>query len=221
MLDRISIPAPCSAEWDSMPGDDRVRHCAHCDKNVYNLSAMSRREAEKFLRETQGHACARIYYRPDGTAMTERCPAILRAAVRRISRIAGTAMSAIAALAPIAPAQIPLVQITPEQARRMLFSISGLVTDFTGAVIPSATIEVSQPGSDKKVTTYSDARGTFRVDSLPAGSYTVRVSSTGFATLTNAVVLRSNRDTQLRLALTVANMGDIVVVEPTLRSTKK
>src|SRR5450432_1276774 len=39
-LDRVSIAAPCSADWDSMPGTDRVRHCSQCNKNVYNLSAM-------------------------------------------------------------------------------------------------------------------------------------------------------------------------------------
>jgi hypothetical protein len=42
MLDRVSIAAPCSADWDQMAGTDQVRHCPLCNKNVYNLSAMTR-----------------------------------------------------------------------------------------------------------------------------------------------------------------------------------
>src|SRR5690348_11198318 len=46
LLDRIQIASPCEASWDAMNGDDRVRFCGLCEKNVYNLSAMTRDEAE-------------------------------------------------------------------------------------------------------------------------------------------------------------------------------
>src|SRR5258708_30476403 len=78
MLDRISIAAPCSANWDSMPGSDRVRHCGQCNKNVYNLSEMTRREAEALLREKEGQLCARLYRRADGTILTSNCPVDLQ-----------------------------------------------------------------------------------------------------------------------------------------------
>jgi hypothetical protein len=29
-FDRMIIPAPCDADWDSMIGNDRVRFCEHC-----------------------------------------------------------------------------------------------------------------------------------------------------------------------------------------------
>src|SRR4051812_47184360 len=38
LLDRITIASPCTASWDDMAGDDRVRFCASCQKDVYNLS---------------------------------------------------------------------------------------------------------------------------------------------------------------------------------------
>ena len=44
-LDDIQIATPCSASWDDMRGDDRVRHCGDCRMNVYNLSEMTRAEA--------------------------------------------------------------------------------------------------------------------------------------------------------------------------------
>ena len=29
-FDRITIPAPCDADWDAMIGNDQVRFCEHC-----------------------------------------------------------------------------------------------------------------------------------------------------------------------------------------------
>ena len=49
ILDNLRIAAPCSASWDRMLGDDRVRHCGDCNKNVYNLSGMTRDEAEALI----------------------------------------------------------------------------------------------------------------------------------------------------------------------------
>ena len=45
-LDRIKIASPCTADWRFMLGNDLVRFCGQCNKNVYNLSAMKREEAE-------------------------------------------------------------------------------------------------------------------------------------------------------------------------------
>jgi hypothetical protein len=108
MLDRVSIAAPCPADWDRMPGTDQIRHCSQCNKNVYDLSAMTRRQAEALLREKEGQLCARLYRRADGTILTENCPAGLRAIGRRVSRVDGAAMSAVATLTSATAAQFPM-----------------------------------------------------------------------------------------------------------------
>lgn len=36
ILNRVYIAAPCSVPWDSMEGDERIRHCQQCKLNVYN-----------------------------------------------------------------------------------------------------------------------------------------------------------------------------------------
>jgi hypothetical protein len=66
-----------------MAGDDRVRYCQECGLNVYNLSAMTRPEAEAFLERREGRACTRLYRRGDGTILTRDCPVGLRAIRRR------------------------------------------------------------------------------------------------------------------------------------------
>lgn len=86
-LHRIDVPSPCTASWDKMKGDDRVRHCSDCNKNVFNLSAMAAAEATTLLADNQnGDLCVRFYRRPDGTVMTSDCSTSTRAFARRTLR---------------------------------------------------------------------------------------------------------------------------------------
>jgi hypothetical protein len=94
-LDHISVAAPCSADWDGMVGSDRVRYCGQCKLNVYNLSEMSKREAEALIEETEGRLCVRFYKRADGTVLNRNCPVGLSALKRRLSRIGTAVMSTI------------------------------------------------------------------------------------------------------------------------------
>jgi hypothetical protein len=57
-----------------MVGDERVRFCKQCSRNVYDLSAMKRVEAERFLEANGVSACVRLYRRADGTVLTSDCP---------------------------------------------------------------------------------------------------------------------------------------------------
>jgi hypothetical protein len=85
LLDGLTVATPCPASWDAMAGDDRVRFCGQCRLNVYNLSAMSRADAEALVREHEGRLCVRFFRRIDGTFLTRDCPRGL-AAVRRGTR---------------------------------------------------------------------------------------------------------------------------------------
>lgn len=87
-LDHIKIASPCSADWNEMYGDNRKRFCSECRLNVYNLSEMSRREAENFLFEAEGRVCVRLYRRKDGTVITQDCPVGWQAVKQRVSRVA-------------------------------------------------------------------------------------------------------------------------------------
>src|SRR5215471_8193220 len=73
MLERVEIASPCSVRWDDMMGDDRARMCGKCNKHVFDLSAMTAEEAERFLLERHGVACVRYFQRKDGTIMLADC----------------------------------------------------------------------------------------------------------------------------------------------------
>jgi hypothetical protein len=83
-LDGLTIATPCQVPWESLAGDDRVRHCGRCRQNVYNLESFSRAEALRLLRAREGRrVCVRLFRRDDGTVVTADCWARLRAARRR------------------------------------------------------------------------------------------------------------------------------------------
>jgi len=85
-VDDIRIATPCHASWDEMHGDDRVRFCGSCRKNVYTLDGMSKREIRTLFEETEGRACVRLYRREDGTVLTADCPVGLAAKAKAAAR---------------------------------------------------------------------------------------------------------------------------------------
>ena len=87
-LARVRVASPCKADWDQMIGTDRVRFCGQCNLNVYNLSAMTRDQAESVIAANEGRLCVRFYRRRDGSIITQDCPVGLRAARQRLSSFA-------------------------------------------------------------------------------------------------------------------------------------
>jgi hypothetical protein len=107
LLDNLRVASPCHVSWEGMEGDERTRHCRHCRLNVYNVSGMSRQEAETLIREKEGRLCVRFYRRRDGTVLVDDCPVGLRKARRwLVARLAGV----VAALA-LVPLLEPLVSV--------------------------------------------------------------------------------------------------------------
>ena len=87
-LDNVRIASPCNADWDQMVGSERARFCGQCNLNVFNLSSMTKDEAELLIGQTEGRLCVRYFRRADGSVLTRDCPVGLRAFRRKISYVA-------------------------------------------------------------------------------------------------------------------------------------
>lgn len=98
---------PCRESWDGMDGDDRVRFCWSCRKNVYHLSSMTVGEIEDLVQLHEGNVGVRFAMRADGTIVSaegEQCGrgqkrARRRRAARRLAGAVGAAVGAAAFLA--------------------------------------------------------------------------------------------------------------------------
>lgn len=101
-LDQLRVASPCSVNWDHMTpaGSPGVRHCGQCDLNVYNISEMTRADAERFIAGTTpgSRTCIRFYRRADGTVLTRDCPVGLRAARAHLARVITRTAAAVAML---------------------------------------------------------------------------------------------------------------------------
>jgi hypothetical protein len=91
-LPHVRVASPCKERWADMAGDDRVRVCNGCDRPVFNLSEMTREQAEGVLATRGITPCVRFYRRTDGTIMTADCPTGARRSRRLAVVAAGTTL---------------------------------------------------------------------------------------------------------------------------------
>ena len=96
-LNNVRVASPCNANWDEMYGSNRQRYCGECKLNVYNLSEMTKQEAEHLIANAEGRLCARFYRRTDGTIITKDCPVGWQAFKRNVSRFWTAAASVVLA----------------------------------------------------------------------------------------------------------------------------
>jgi hypothetical protein len=116
-LPRLIIPTPCPVEWDTMKGDARVRRCPSCNKNVYNVTLLKRRELDQLIAMSEGPLpCVRAFRRPDGTIVTRDCLVpVLRAATWLRLKVAVVAGFLLAVWSDVALARVRplLLRSTP------------------------------------------------------------------------------------------------------------
>src|ERR1043165_704717 len=65
-IQQLHIDAPCSVEWDSMIGNDRVRFCEHCRLSVHHVDSLSRKQLRRLIARSHGRLCVN-YTRPYAT----------------------------------------------------------------------------------------------------------------------------------------------------------
>jgi len=82
----LKIAALCPLRWDEMVGDDRIRFCARCQQNVYDVAGLTQAELTRLSQSREGRLCLRLQVRPDGTVITKDCwHAVRRARARLVS----------------------------------------------------------------------------------------------------------------------------------------
>ena len=230
-IDRLRIATPCPISWEQMTGDNRVRFCNHCQLNVYNLSALSRVEAEELIASTEGRLCARLFRRADGTVLTENCPVGLRALRRRVAKRTAAIFAAIVSLSGVALGQhgaakngktgcTPQTKITRTDATSdpQEKVLSGTVVDPMGAVIPRAKVKLINSNAKEIRETCTNDDGVFEFTPIASGKYLIKIEAIGFKKYEfTDVLIKEDKLTKFEGILEPgsAEMG-IVLLEPSL-----
>ena len=237
-LDNLRVARPCSQEWNEMIGNDQVRFCMHCAKDVNDISSMTRKKARKLVRQSGGRLCIRYITHPQtaGPVFADDLVQIVRRAPRLATGVVSAALSfAGVAYGQADPAPPPAavkvigksVPTTPaeskesEQTSLKAGTIMGVVTDPYGAVVPAITVTLLDDQNKTLRSTTSDENGKYVFTDVLPGTYSIAASRkfSGFkdALATNLIVdagyIRS-ADIALELTETSVVVGDLVVSEP-------
>jgi Ca-activated chloride channel family protein len=109
-----------------------------------------------------------------------------------------------------------LLAVAAEQSARVLgaaaqelATISGVVRDASGTVLPGVTVTISGP---ERRSTVSNQRGEFLFVNVRTGEYEVRYELAGFSPLIVTVTARAGSTEQLRAELRVGSVADTVTV---------
>jgi len=93
-------------------------------------------------------------------------------------------------------------------------TLAGTVSDKTGAVVPGVTVKVTNTETGSSREGKTNESGQYRFDLLPAGTYSVRVTATGFSTvLFEKVGLSVSQTTTIDASLTPSSQSETVTVE--------
>lgn len=214
MLPQLRVASPCTADWERMTGDDRVRYCDQCTLNVYNFSEMSSMQIEQLLLKSTGRVCGRLYQRADGTILTKDCPVGFGARARRVSPVAGAALAAMMSAAS-ATAQNPREGSSVIQAVAGAAGVKLTIVDPTGAVIAGASVVIADRTGAHVVSGETDQVGGYRTLDLKSGSWKITVSKAGFTHQDVNVILRDREVVQsvITLEIVTSTMGVIVSVD--------
>src|SRR5579863_10324731 len=64
----------------------------------------------------------------------------------------------------------------------MLSNFVGVVSDSSGAAVPNATVTLTNEGTRSQRTAQTNSTGSYRIDGVLVGTYTLKVEGSGFKT---------------------------------------
>src|SRR5512133_2650453 len=89
----------------------------------------------------------------------------------------------------------------PMRAQGLFGSITGVVTDATGAVVPNATVKVTNINTGVVTALRTNNEGVYTASSLNPGTYRVQAEAQGFKTaVANDIAVAVNASTRVTLA---------------------
>ena len=92
-------------------------------------------------------------------------------------------------------------------------SITGLVTDQSGAAVPGVTVVATNQATNVEYTAVTNATGSYDILSVPVGRYVVKAALSGFKTTsTRPITLEAKQIARLDLKMEVGALEDTVEV---------
>ena len=105
------------------------------------------------------------------------------------------------------------LSITSALAQAPVGTITGTVTDATGAVVPGATISITNKATSVARSVTANAEGLYAAPALVPGDYEVRAEMQGFRTLVRDAQVTAGSTTTVDMAMSLGTTREVVTVE--------
>lgn len=226
LIEQINIKEPCSESWDEMDGNDEVRFCGHCNLNVNNLSAMTRRKALKIVKKANGRICVRYMQNP-----VDKKP-VFGDKIYQITRRAGIAAGVLGAsltLSTLAYAQGGTmtfsvndseVQIVTSQknsdadkTESPTAEISGTVTDSGGGFAYNISVNLIDLDTEESLEAKTDNDGFYKFQNVREGNYKIVIADEKGNAEVSFLEINAASETLQDIALTIPTIIEETVEE--------
>ena len=101
---------------------------------------------------------------------------------------------------------------TPSSAQTGLATVTGLVTDNTGAAVPGVTVTATNQATNVAYTGLSNEAGAYLITAVPIGNYVVSSALTGFKTVQSNVSLSAAQTARLDFKLEVGTVEELSLI---------
>ena len=227
-LDRVYLKTPCSTEWNLMEGNEQIRFCIECNKQVHNLSSMTREQAEDLLAKAGGELCAKIDRDERGNIIT--ADQLKHTSLFRIPspRFTSAAVAALLGIGIAVHAEVPspqyrIVSVSSAQSlngsrektqtRDGKSSIAGTVSDVNRAVIVGAKVTLTNEKSNQDHIVVTSDEGQYRLEKIEPGTYTIKIESLGFVSFKKkGLEVLSNTQLRVDVTLQVGTLGGLAIL---------
>jgi len=102
--------------------------------------------------------------------------------------------------------------VSPNYAQVPTGALAGAVTEATGAVVPNATVTLTNKETGATRTVESNSEGFYSAPSLPAGEYEVKVVAKGFSAFLRTATVQTGSTTTVNVSLQIGQTSEIVTV---------
>ena len=108
---------------------------------------------------------------------------------------------------------LAIVSLPAVYGQTVTATLTGTVTDQSGAVVPGVTVTAKNEGTQLEYATESSAAGAYTIPFLPVGNYVVSAELTGFKkAVTNPIRLEVNQTARVDLKMELGQLSDTISV---------
>jgi hypothetical protein len=143
-------------------------------------------------------------------ALPAAAPAVFAGSMGGLGR--GMAGGAVTSSGSATVAAMPAAATAASPVAPGMATLTGTVSDPAGAVIPGATVKLTNPASGAALSVRSDRSGRYSISGLAVGTYRVDATAPGFETLQTTVALTASQQAVSNLKLAIGSASQTVTV---------